>query len=409
MNYRINKVTEIQSKEKGVVLVIVLLVSVCLLILIMPFIFKLSGRYRSTNNTFHSAVAMNLSEGGVERAIWELNFGDITTWEGDSTQRTATIYSAQTSGGDIVGDIVISIDNPESDNPIVESMGRVNLNDDINFTRKIRVVLQRRGGEPLFNTGIFADINVIIRQNFTLDGNVQTNGTHAGAITILNNTTVNGDAICGPGGDPDVAVDLAITAQVVGEQRAADAPKELPSVEPPAELASQGDYYANMPGYLTGSDSGEYSSFTIDTGANILVTEDVTLYVTGEFNLNSNTELQVAEGARLTLYLSGSFYLNSDASLNTDSEDSTRLVILGTDDFTGAVTFDSNNVMYAGLYMPKADLFFSSNIEFHGSAIGKTVDVSAHVFVEYDEELVDLGTFQGLEFYIKSWQEKKLY
>jgi hypothetical protein len=268
--------------------------------------------------------------------------------------------------------------------------------------------LQRKTGTPLFGVGVFADGDVIIRQNFTIEGDVRTNGTNAGAITILNNSTVTGDAICGPTGDPNVAIDLAGTAQVLGEQRASDELKELPSLDAPMGMVSQEDYYVNVPGYLTGSDSGEYSSFTIDTGGNILVTENVTLHVTGDFNLNSNTELQIAEGACLTLYVSGSFNLDSNASLNNDSQQAKRLVILGTDDFTETVTFNSNNDIYAAVYMPRADLIFSSNIGFYGSAIGMSVDISQNVHVGYEDELADLGTFQqGPEFYVKSWQEKK--
>ncbi|MFC2168357.1 hypothetical protein ACFLRW_05170 [Acidobacteriota bacterium] len=399
---------EIRAKEEGSVLVIALLVSVAILIISMPFIFKLSGQYRSSNNSFHLLVAMNLSEAGVESAIWELNYGDITSWEGDSTQKTASFSSVQTSGGEVAGDFDVIVYDPEGSNPIVESTGRVNINDEINFTKTTRVVLQRRGATPLFNAGLFGNEGVILRQNFILEGDVQTNGISEGAITVYQNTTVTGDAICGTGGDPDFAIDLIQSAQVIGEQRASDIPKELNSIDVPEGMAFQGDYNSNIPVNLTNSSSGEYSSFTLDSGCSVMVTEDVTIHVTGEFKMCEATEIQIAEGARLTLYLSGSLDLDSNTDLNSDSLDATKLIILGTDDFTDTVTFDSNNSMYAGVYLPRADIVFSSNIEFNGSAIGNHMDVYHNVYVEYESDLADLGDFQGPEFYVLSWQEKKL-
>ncbi len=49
------------QEEKGVVLVISLLVTVVLLIVITPFLFKLSGEYRNTDKTFKFLAALHLA------------------------------------------------------------------------------------------------------------------------------------------------------------------------------------------------------------------------------------------------------------------------------------------------------------------------------------------------------------
>ena len=59
--------------------------------------------------------------------------------------------------------------------------------------------------------------------------------------------------------------------------------------------------------------------------------------------------------------------------------------------------------------MPQADLVFSSNIEFHGSAIGNSIVLNSNVDLSYAEELQDI---EGLPesnalFIVKSWQEKR--
>jgi len=98
-----------RREEKGAVLIITLIVTVAILIVTVPFLFKLSAQYRSTDVSFKSYAALNLAEAGVERAIWELNYGHITDWEGTSTERTLTLSSVQASSGSVVGDVVIIV------------------------------------------------------------------------------------------------------------------------------------------------------------------------------------------------------------------------------------------------------------------------------------------------------------
>jgi len=75
------------------------------------------------------------------------------------------------------------------------------------------------------------------------------------------------------------------------------------------------------------------------------------------------------------------------------------------------VTFNSNAEFYGAIYMPRADLIFSSNIQLYGSAIGNAILLNANACVTYEEELGDLeGTPSagegGSGFFVKSWQQK---
>jgi len=74
-----------------------------------------------------------------------------------------------------------------------------------------------------------------------------------------------------------------------------------------------------------------------------------------------------------------------------------------------AINFESNTPFYGAVYLPKADIVFSSNIDFHGSAIGKSMVLNSNVDLTYAQELQDL---EGLPewnslFVVKSWQEKR--
>jgi hypothetical protein len=396
------------NPERGAVLAVALLLTTGMLILSMPFLTKLSGQYRVTENSYRSFAALNLAEAGLERAIWELNYGDISAWDGNDLLRTCSLPSIQAPGGSTIGDILITVATPAGENPIVESTGQINLSDNVFVSKTARVVLKRQIGNSQFNVGIFADESLTLAANINIEGDIGVNGTHPGALTIATNTVVSGDAFCGPGGDPFVAINLNGTAQVLGQQAAAAEVKELPSVLLPEGMDYRGELYAQ--GVLVEiTESGEYSSFVLETGAVLEITGNVTLSITGVFSLGSNTELRIAEGGHLILYLSGSLYLDSNCAVNNTLEDPTSLILLGTDSLTGTVNFESNTPFYGAVYLPKADLVFSSNIDFHGSAIGKSIVLNSNVDLGYADELQNvegLPTCDSL-YIVKSWQEKR--
>ncbi len=68
-----------------------LLAGVVMLGLALPFLFKLTGQFRITERSYKGSAAMNLAEAGVERAIWEMNYGDISTWSGDLLKRSLNL------------------------------------------------------------------------------------------------------------------------------------------------------------------------------------------------------------------------------------------------------------------------------------------------------------------------------
>jgi competence protein ComGC len=99
-----SRIDKSKNEEKGFVLVVGLIVMMVLLLLTVPFLYQLSFENRLTNKSYKSSAALSLAEAGVERAIWELNYGDISSWTGDDTLRTMGISSFQAAGGNVIGD-----------------------------------------------------------------------------------------------------------------------------------------------------------------------------------------------------------------------------------------------------------------------------------------------------------------
>lgn len=395
-------------QDKGSILVTGVIVLASLVILALPFLFHTSSEFRLTEKSYKSYAALSLAEAGVERAIWELNYGEISTWNGDNSLRTKSITSFQAAGGRVIGDINISVYDPEGFYPVVESAGTVTLSGSSAIDATIRVELEPEG-TPLFNYGVFADQGVTIASNVTVTGDVGTNGTGYQAIYVNNNSTIQGDAACGPGGNPQTAIYLTSGAQITGTREAASEVKEFPSVETPQGLPLRGSFYLNN-GTTTISSSGEYTSFVVNSNSTVTISGELKIYVTGQFSFGSNTQLQIAAGGKLEVYCAGTFYLNSNCLINTNLHDSTKLIFYGLETLTGEITFSSNATMYAAVYMPKADLVLASNESLNGAFYGRSIELNANVYVVYNEGLGQLEGTPGSggtgSYVVKSWQEK---
>ncbi|UCC38194.1 MAG: hypothetical protein JSV96_10080 [Candidatus Aminicenantes bacterium] len=413
-----------ESKEQGFILVIGVLIIIFLLLPVLPFLFQLSTDFRLTEKSYKSLAAFSLAEAGVERAIWELNYGDISDWSGDESLRTMTISSFNTSDGNVIGDIEIRVENPGGDNPVVEAAGNVAYVGSLTVTKAARVVLEKSEYHP-FDYGIFGDEGVNMNSNAVVDsydsrngaygdtnmgshGNVGTNATHDGAIDLRSNAQIYGNAISGPETDPEAAITTGPNAYIDGMKLALDAPKELPSISPPEGLSPKGDYFLGGNDLDIINESGEYSSFMIDNNAKVTITADVTLYITGGFSLLSNSQLEIADGVSATIYLGGTFEQNSNTQINNLSMDPTKLAVYGTDTFNSQMIWNSNTQFFGAVYVPRADVLYDSNADFYGSIVGKYLQsISSNARLHYDEALGDVGMGTDSSTYvIRSWQEK---
>ena len=389
-----------RDKERGTVLIVTLVVIVSLLTIAYPSLFKLMTYYKVAEKSHRSLAAVNLAEAGVDRAIWEINFGDINSWIGNSQSRSLTIDSVTPYGGEGYGSILINVQDPLGANPVIESVGSILYRPPHPIERKIRVVLEERV-IPFFDYGVFGDESVTVAPNIVIQGDVGTNSTGYGAITIESNSEVYGDVTCGPGADTEVSLQIEDNSTVYGLQESAEEAKGFPSVTAPDELIYRGDYEISHT-TETLSEDGRYSDFNINQNSELQISGDVTLHVTGEFRMGSNTELVILDGGSLTLYISGSVDMDSNCYVYNNNEDPTKLKFYGTDSLTGIVNFSSNTAFYGSIYLPRADLIISSNIDLYGSAYGKTVELNANVYLAYQEGQED---FSEMRFALKSWQQ----
>lgn len=409
---------------------VTLLVSVCLLLVAVPVLTRLSTSERTTEKSFRSLAALNLAEAGVERAIWELNHGSISGWSGSSIQRSLSLTGMTSANGTVVGNIAVTVYDPAGLRPAIEATGTVAHVGTSSISKCLRVVLLEDGVPPIFNFGVFGDTGVTLYQNAFIDsydsrsgpydpaaprhsGNIGTNSSTWGKIdlgvTLYNNAYVDGSVATGFGSDPDEVIVQRNNAVVTGTKSALDKPKDLPSVPPPAGLTYRGNYALGSGGTGTISESGQYANFFLDNNAVVTVTGSVTLYVTGAFTLSNNTQFRIDPGADVTIYFAGTWNIDNNAGINNLGMNPAALKIYGTDTFNGTQTFSNNVETYACIYAPRADLYLANNAAIYGSVCAKSVEQKNNGLIHYDEALGALQTGFGTgsgTYSVKSWQEK---
>ena len=416
-----------EKKEQGSILMIGLFFLAFLLLLAFPLLFQLNNENRSADKSYKSTTAISLAEAGVERTIWELNHGDISGWTGGGSMRTLDISSFPTFDGKVIGNIEIIVDGLSSDYPVVESTGKVPYIGSMTVDKVARVVLERHDVSiSLFDYGVFGEDGIELASNAMIDsydssggdydpmnpgtnGHIGTNATHLGCIFLNANARVYGGAATGPESIPEDIIIEQPVSFITGDKQPLPSPKEMPSIIPPEGLTFMGDYILDNGSNDTISDSGEYTNFRVSNSSTVTVTSEVVLYITGEFSMISNTQLEIAEDANLTLYLGGSFVQESNTQINNLSMDPCSFILFGTDSFTGDMEWNSNSDFWGAVYVPRANVVYNSNANFYGSVMGKYVDISSQALIHYDEALANLEIIPGSmgSFYtVMSWQEK---
>jgi hypothetical protein len=414
---------KIKRHECGAALLVVLLVIFVLLIITTPFMYKLSAEFRLTEKFYKTVAALYLAEAGVELAFWELNSGDITAWAGTDLERTQTIPSFQAADGSVVGDIAVFVFDSDGANPTIESIGSVIFSGNINVVKKVRVILEKESSFSYFNHAVFGNNEVVLdedilidsydsrignygKKNEGLNGDIGTNSTLIGRIDVGNDTTVKGDTYVGYEGDPETIIRLGSKVEITGSQRPLSEVRPQFSIPAPVGLPLRGDY----DGSRTINQNGQYENFILDKKKQVSIQGDVTLYVSGAFYMQQDSELRIENNSSLTLYLGGSFQADKKTKFNHlgGSKDPTKLLIFGTEDFRGEIRFEDDAEFYGAVYAPTGEIFLNQKSEFYGALEAGKVTLKKEVELHYDEALKESisGGSAGESYTVKSWQEK---
>ncbi|MDD8026713.1 MAG: hypothetical protein PHI34_09360 [Acidobacteriota bacterium] len=408
--------------RRGAVLFISMLAVLVLTMLALPVLVRVSENHRLAEKDFRETSALTLAEAGIDRAIWELNYGTISSWSGTTSARTLDLSSVATSDGTTAGGVSVTVSNPSSNNPVVVATGTVAWTGGQTVTRRVRVVLEH-GFKSFFDFGVFGDDGFDLHGNAYIDsynsgdgaydpanyrsrGNVGTNAGEHWDVVLLNNTIVHGDAATGYESNPEDVIRLANAATITGEKTALSAVKPLPPITAPS-LTARGALTTT-----TGStgtvitESGTYTSFTMANNSKVTISGDVTLYIDGNFLMDANSTLEITPGSTVEIILgNGTFEQRSNTTINNLTRDAKALAILGTSDFTSMI-WNANSGFYGVVYAPYANIDYAANGDFFGSLVCNYLSLSSETGIHYDESLAaweKYGT-TSTSYVVKSWQ-----
>jgi hypothetical protein len=312
--------------------------------------------------------------------------------------------------------------DPEGAFPVVESKGLVPFEGKRKVEKTVRVVLGK-GFDPYFNFAIFADEGLDMAGNSYTDsynsaiapydplspgsyGDMGTNAKDRWDVVLLNNIVVNGDARTGYKSDPFAVIRLRNNAKINGLTGTLEKPKILTPYPAPT-LPFRGDFYLprGRPEVII-SESGEYSSFALGANTGVTLSGQVTVFINGDFSMDSNSYLNISYNSSAELILgNGTFDQASNSSINNLTQDPKNLAILGTADFT-TMNWRSNSDFWGVVYVPEASINYSANSDFYGSIVCNYIYLNSQSGIHYDESLglwKKYGDSSDL-LVVRSWQ-----
>jgi hypothetical protein len=402
-------------RESGVALVAAICFTVVVLGLGLGVTMMTTQEQLATRGSGDTIALRNLAEAGIERALDKMNQNPLWSCAGSPTDftnkpLTVAISGTNTSLGTYTVDPIVDLGG---DYVQVTGHGYWPAANSIGGREKrVRVIAYKCFGTP-FSAAAYGRLGVPLANGDTnsydsarggysaqtpgSQGDIRTDSTDPGSITIFNNGQVNGRVMYGPGTNL-ANVTLDRTRIVDGDANESNdimvAPKNAipPDVTIPATAQAIGGINAGS-NTISGSlaiPAGTWycDGISLSGQKSVTTTGAVILYVRGNMSIGGNGILNngdTAGGAALA----------------------SNLIIYGTSACT-SVSISGNGALTGAVYAPSADIVLNgggSSGEVFGALAGKTVSFNGNgTVLHYDLGLQRIkGVVTG--FRPKSWQE----
>lgn len=230
--------------------------------------------------------------------------------------------------------------------------------------------------------------------NKAQNGDVGTNATTPGGITVSGSIFIEGQVAVGPNvPDPTSVVTGYTPAFITGNPKVVSQsnPFPMPLVTVPAgltcsDLTIQGNTTTTLSptGGPLGNGTYCYCNLTLSGGSTLTASGSVTVYLTGQLVASGNSTVGIPATPKDMLFLM----------------DSTAGALLQHGTLSGSTQF------YGAVYGPQATITMSGNADVYGSIVGKQINVTGSATIHYDEGLADLTTVSNLyQRSVVSWRD----
>ncbi|MHC5023871.1 MAG: DUF7305 domain-containing protein, partial [Planctomycetota bacterium] len=205
-----------------------------------------------------------------------------------------------------------------------------------------------------------------------------TNSTLPGMVLITQNSTVFGDVLIGPGGDPAVVVDAdqGLITGTVGElgETVTVEPIVVPGDMPPYSAT---DIDVAVGATVTISGDHHVDLFNIRRNAVVTIQGDVRVHCEDRFLIGKNARVLIPDGSSLSVWCETQCRLyGPDTILNPDTAnpDKVRLYMMGSDPWNDQLVANgSETYITARVYAPDNILDLDQSTEFFGTFMGKGI------------------------------------
>lgn len=211
-------------------------------------------------------------------------------------------------------------------------------------------------------------------------GDIGTNSTSSGAVSLSGNATVNGDAYVGMGGDPNTVITMTANSTINGNPPSAlNTPQPMTPVTVPGGLTNQGN-------------------LSVSGNNNVVLPGGTYLYT--HVSVSGNGQLNFSGPA--VVYLTGTLSISGNG-IGTAATLPPNLVFQVSG--SGSVSFSGNADFYGAVYAPESAVQINGNGAFYGGMSGRTVTNTGNGGVHYDEALRRAGRGSGGQVQLLSWRD----
>jgi hypothetical protein len=396
-----------KKQRKGAILalmvMVVLLLSMTSLALIRV---GTEARLRTVRNAAQIAARF-AADAGVERVLYLMNneleagawtLDDVPTYSDQSLAAANADYTVTYTGDLSGGYTITSVGHSGNQTKTVRATVALTslFSDDFAILTRGSLIIKNNSNIYGYNSADLSETGVPV--------SIGTLSIQDGTVIIGNNGTIAGDIYVGPEGSPGDVVQLGRHTDVAGEMFVMPQEYFLPAIAPPDYVASKGAISGKNV-TLTASDSGKYTGITISNNGKLKIDGNVTLYVTGDIELNNNVEMEIDSDASLKLYFDGDITMKNNAGINNLSQIPAKAVLFGTGE-NQTIEIKNSNDLYSAIYAPNADVEVFNKIDIYGSIIVGSVDFKNSADIYYDKALKNVSlSDEGIRFSITRWEE----
>lgn len=375
--------------QRGYVFVVSLAIAVVLSVFCGSLLIRSVSELGHSTRSSSQSAAIHLAEAAVDRAMNNLHYG--TTANIASTPLSPGTYWAEVTQIGSLRHQVVAHGLSSGEQRNIEAT--IALTPESVFQYALFGNQQVNVSGNATTDSYDSRLGSYASQTPTHDGDVGTNSTSAGGVSVGGSIFVDGQVVVGPNvSNPSSLVTGYDPAFITGgtspptdtqDVVSVSATFPLPPVVVPPELSCNDFTVQGSTTQVLSPGTYCYRNLTIQGNGTLTATGEVTVYVTGQLTAQGNSVVGVVNDPTQMLFMMSA---TAEATLEQ--------------------TISGNNAFYGAIYGPQATFEIQGNAIIYGSVIARQVNVSGSAEIHYDKAMTTIDEVSNLyKTSLVSWRE----